>query len=155
MQSCQRYDDEIKQCQANRVYWEQCYDEYSYKALAHQISYWPVMAGISLNHLALRGRHELYPASSLTTPPPPAQLPLFIACSLCGRPHCTDAWVPFGFHPFEDRVRVSGGEGTPDAPFTYCCRDTSRCCRTTGPIIDGVGVGADDVDGNICSCSVQ
>lgn len=116
--------------ETNAHYLEQCRNLDAYRELTDDMKQWPTYPLMNTNHLALRGRYEHYPScNTVSFAKDKRDQPYFIKCSNCGRQHCTDAWLPFGYSSFWDRVHMAG-DGSKERPYLYYCRDRSHCAPT-------------------------
>lgn len=119
--------------ETDRSYQTQCRNWDAYEQLGREMRQWPEFALMSAQHLEKRGLYAEYPDRAVTHAKDARGRPLFIQCSSCGRQHCTDAWLPFGYSSFNDRAQL-GGDGSPARPYLYYCRDLSQCRGPKGGV---------------------
>ncbi len=131
---------------ANAYYWAHCRNQESYEQLGREVSQWRVVELVEIKeeerrerlrplklgdfmpsvHVFNRGSYAEYPARTVSFGKDKRDQPYFIRCSKCGRHHCSDAWLPFGYVSFWQRMRMSG-DGSPEKPYLFWCLDQQNC----------------------------
>jgi hypothetical protein len=125
------WEFEALKLQDHKDYADRCRDPQSYRALGDAMQHWQSYPLMSRKHLAARGNYSLYPDRLVSFPQERSGEPVFVPCANCARPHCSDAWLPFGYCSLWDRVTMVG-DGSPERPYLYYCRDAERCVKSGG-----------------------
>ncbi len=113
----------------NDWYLEQCRSQERYDALPGELKSLTVRFPIALPHLARRGHYDEYPGRQVCWAKDNHDLPVFVQCADCWRRSCTDAWLPYGYSAFFDRMRVAG-DGSARSPYLFYCKQGCNRLKT-------------------------